>query len=47
MPKNLITLCVDDLRYTLNATSHLRVLHTQVHNLLLARESTHTSKLDN
>jgi len=35
------------LRYRFNATSHLRVLHTQIHNPLLARESTRTSRLGN
>jgi len=34
-----------NIRYRFNTTSHSRVLHTQVHNPILARESTRTSRL--
>jgi len=44
LPLLLLTLV---LRCRFNATSHSRVLHTQVHNPLLARESTRTSRLGN
>ena len=33
------------IQYRFNTTSHSRVLHTQVHSPILARESTRTSRL--
>ena len=35
------------VQYRFNATSHSQMLHMQVHNPLLVRESTSTSRLGN